>query len=321
MYKIFLLFFILIFQQYYSYNYSYITFDLKKYINNSLNYDDPSDLINYDLYSFYSTELIFGTPEKKYTMQISLDNYGFDLAKYKCDIETNLTDDEYFNPYYSNSSLVEISGINFTYYGLNDIYRITDHITLYQNNTLNIFFPNIIFYYDPRNISIAKYKQDFSPFTCFKLGLRLPSENLNQYKDYDINIIGQFYRKKIINSYEWFIEYNNDLNPKLIIGVEPFIYNKNKYSYNNSKKIEGKSIYLIGGDYYWKIEFTQIYFLINQKRELIGVRKASLEASFNFIKGRMDYFKFINETFFNNFFEQNKCFISNYRISIKKKFY
>jgi len=315
MYKIFLLIFILIFQQYYSYNYSYITFDLKKYINNSLNYDDPSDLINYDLYSFYSTELIFGTPEKKYTTQISLDNYGFDLAKYKCDIETNLTDDEYFNPYYSNSSLVEISGLNFTYYGLNDIYRITDHITLYQNNTLNIFFPNIIFYYDPRNISIAKYKQDFSPFTCFKLGLRLPSENLNQYKDYDINIIGQFYRKKIINSYEWFIEYNNDLNPKLIIGVEPFIYDKNKYSYNNSKKIEGKSIYLIGGDYYWKIEFTQIYFLINQKRELIDFRKASLEPSFNFIKGPMDYFKFINETFFNNFFEQNKCFIGNYRIS------
>ena len=27
---------------------------MDKDINNSLNYDDPSDLINYDLYSFYS---------------------------------------------------------------------------------------------------------------------------------------------------------------------------------------------------------------------------------------------------------------------------
>ena len=294
----------------YSYNYSYITFDLIKYINYSLNYDEPSNLINYDLYSLYYTDLTFGSPEKKYIMQVSLDEYQFELTNYKCEIESNYTNN-FFDPFKSGLSIVEISGINFTYYGLNTIYRITDHIKLYQNNTLNNIFPKVIFYFNPRNYSTAKIRSDFFPFTCFKFGLRLPSENYYSYEDYDINIIGQFYRKKIINSYEWFIEYNKENNAKLIIGVSPYEYDNKKYSYSNSRSIKG--IYFPGVYYYWNLEFSQIYFWVNNKRELIDYRKASLEPSFNYIKAPSDYFKFVNETFFDNLIKQNKCFIKQIR--------
>ena len=221
---IFLLLFIYI-PTSHTYKNSYITFELRKYVNNSLNIDEPSNLIKYDLYSLYYTYLIFGSHEKKYITQISLDDYGFELTNYKCEIETNYTNN-FFDLFDSDTSIIEISGINFTYYGLNTIYRITDHIKLNQNNTLNTIFQNIIFYYNPRNYSIAKYKSDFSPYTCFIFGIRLPLENYYSYQDYDINIIGQLYRKKIINSYEWFIEYNNESNAKLIIGVPPYLYNR-----------------------------------------------------------------------------------------------
>jgi len=194
---------------------------------------------------------------------------------------------------------------------LNTIYRITDHIKLNQNNTINYIYPEIIFYFNPRNYSIAKIKTDFSPFTCFKFGLRLPSENYYSYEDYDINIMGQLYRKKIINSYEWFIEYNQENNAKLIIGVSPYNYDNKKYSFNNSRCIKG--VYFPGNYYYWNIEFSQIYFLINNKRELLDYRKASLEPSFNYIKAPFDYFKFINETFFENLIKKNKCFIKDIR--------
>ena len=294
----------------YSYNYSYITFDLRKYINESINYDNPSDLIINDLYSLYYTDIIFGSQEKKYITQISLDDYQFELTNYKCEIESNYTND-FFNPFLSQSSIVEISGINFTYYGLNTIYRITDHIKLNQNNTLNKIYPEIIFYFNPRNYSIAKIKTDFSPFTCFKFGLRLPSENYYSYEDCDINIMGQLYRKKIINSYEWFIEYNQENNAKLIIGVSPYEYDNKKYSFNNSRSIKG--VYFPGNYYYWNIEFSQIYFLINEKREFFDYRKVSLEPSFNYIKAPLDYFIFINETLFEKLIKENKCFIKDIR--------
>ena len=306
---IFLLFIIYITQSN-SYEYNYITLDIQKYINNSLNNDEPSNLINYDLYSLYYTDLIFGSQEKKYKMQINLDDYEFKLINYNCEIETDKTDN-FFNPFLSESSIIETSGINFTYYGLNKIYRIKDHIKLYKNNSYNYFSPNIIFYYNPRNYSIANNQRDYSPFTCFKLGLRLPSDNLYMYEDYDINIIGQLYRNKIINSYEWFIEYNNENNAKLIIGIPPYEYDKNKYSFNNSRKING--IFFTGTSFYWNIEFSQIYFIINNKRELIDYRKASLEPSFNFIKAPFDYFKIINETLFYNLINSNKCFIKEVR--------
>ena len=299
--------------QFYSYNYSFIKFDLIKFVNNSINYNEPSDLIQYSLYSLYYTHITFGSQEKKYLTQISLDDYEFDLTNYKCEIYYNNSNNanDFFDPFLSSTSKVEKSGIDFNYSGINEIYRITDHIKLYQNNTSNFIYPNIIFFYNPRNYSIAKLRTDYSPFTCFKLGLRLPLHNLYLYEDYAINIVGQFHRKKIINSYEWFIEYNNETNAKLIIGVSPYEYDKEKYSYNNSKSIKG--LYFPGDSFYWNLEFTQIYFIVNNKREQFDYRKVSLEPSLNYIKAPLYYFEFINETIFGKLISEKKCFIKEVR--------
>ena len=81
----------------YSYNYSYITFDLRKYTNESINYDEPSDLIINDLYSLYYTDIIFGSQERGLfggtENVIGIASLGKAIEKYSYkDINTDIRD-------------------------------------------------------------------------------------------------------------------------------------------------------------------------------------------------------------------------------------
>ena len=305
------LLFIIIIILYNSCNNSYMIFNLQTFINNSNNYDNGINFIYSIQYSLYYTELLFGTPRSKYIMQVNLDDYDFKISNYNCEIEIqDKSTEKLFDPFLSNSSLVEISGINFTYYGVNEIYKITDHIKILSNNN-NYIYPTIQFIYNPRNLSISKRSKDYSPYTCFKLGLRLPEKDYNFYEDFEISLLGQFKRKNIINSYEWFIDYNSDnKDTKLIIGTSPHEYNNKKYNENNSKKIEG---YFRENTYnyynYWNLVFTQIYMKNkDNKREFLDKRAACLVPSLNVIKGTYEYQKIINDTIFSELIKNHKCF-------------
>ena len=307
---LFITIFILSFHLNYSNN-NYMVFNLQSYINNSNNFDNGINFIYSFQNSLYYTQLIFGLSEHNYIMQINLDDYDFKITNYDCEIETwDKSTKKIFDPFLSNSSLVEISGINFTYYGVNEIYKITDHMKILANNN-NYNYPIIQFIYNPRNLSISKKSKDYSPYTCFKLGLRLPEKDCNLYEDYEISLLGQFKRKNIISSYEWFIEYNSDnKNTKLIIGTSPHEYNNKKYCENNSKKIKGffrENTYNYYN--YWNLEFTQIYMKNkDNKREFLDKRGACLVPSLNVIKGTYEYQKIINDTIFSELIENHKCF-------------
>ena len=298
-----ILFFNLIFAN----NYSYLTFDLEIYTKKS--YNNTLDFINSYLNSLYYTKITFGSSELKYIMQINLDDYGFKLTNYDCDIQTkdNTTEDS-FDPFLSNSSTVETSGINFSYYGQGKVYRITDKVKLLSNESNNYIFPKIFFIYNPRNKSYSMQTNTYSPYTCFKLGLRLPNNNYNF--DYnDISLLGQFKSARVIGSYEWFIEYDSkNSNAKLIIGTTPYEYNNKKYNESNYKKM--KSVIRPNNNYYyWNMEFTQVYFVNkNNQRVLFDSRIASLEPSSNVIKGTDEYSQIINETIFKQLIIEKKCF-------------
>jgi len=303
---------ILVFHINICYNYSYIVLNLQRYINNS-NSNNITNLAISNLNTLYYTELNFGIPDKKYILQINLDDYKFQITNYNCEIETvDKSTEKIFDPFLSKSSKVEISGINFTYRAPNQIYRITDSIKIFSNNTSSSIYPNITFIYNPRNLSFAKTETDYTPYTCFKLGLRLPeSDYYNMYEDYEISLLGQFKRRNITNSYEWFIEYGiNNKNDKLIIGTSPHVYNNKKYVENNSKKINGIYRYNNNNNYfYWNFGFTQIY-MINKdnKRVFLDRREASLVPSLNVIKGTYEYQKIINDTIFSELIENHKCY-------------
>ena len=310
--KLLIIIIFLLFHLNHSYNFSYLTFNLRSYINNSINYDNGTSFIYSNLNSLYYTEIIFGSSEKEYIMQVNLDDYDFKLTNYNCDIQTkDKSTNNIFDPFLSDSSNVEISGNDFLYYGENQVYRITDYIKILSNKTNNNYiYPRIIFIYNPRNLTFSKKSKDFSPYTCFKLGLRLPFENYDLYEDYEISLLGRFKRNNIINSYEWFIEYESESekkDAKLIIGTSPHEYNNKKYNVNKSKIING--FYSIFNYNYWNFEFTQIYMKNkNNKREFLERRHACLVPSLNVIKGTYEYQKIINDTIFSELINNHKCY-------------
>ena len=91
--------FILLFHLIFSNNYSYITFDLEIYTKDS--YSNITDFINFYLISLYYTKITFGSSELKYIMQINLDDYGFKLTNYDCDIQIkdNITEENFVLSY------------------------------------------------------------------------------------------------------------------------------------------------------------------------------------------------------------------------------
>ena len=302
----------LLFHLIFSDNYSYITFELELYKNNSDNFDNGANFIYSYLNSLFYTQIEFGSKEKKYIMQVNLDDYGFKLTNFDCNIQTKDNSDnsgeEFFDPFLSNSSKVEISGINFSYYGVNQVYRITDHIKLISNDSNKFIYPNVLFIYNPRNKTFSMKEKNYSPYTCFKLGLRIEMENSNFNND-DISIIGQFKRDRVIGSYEWFLEYNSENNnAKLIIGTTPYDYNSKKYKEKDYKKFNNIPR-PYNSYYYWNLEFTQIYMINkNNKREVFETRIASLEPSSNVIKGPSEYSQIINDTIFKELINKKKCF-------------
>ena len=306
-YSFCIIIFILLFHLIFSNNYSYITFDLEIYTKDS--FSNITDFINFYLISLYYTKITFGSSELKYIMQINLDDFGFKLTNYDCDIQIkdNITE-ESFEPFLSNSSIIETSGINFSYYGEDKVYRITDKVKLISNESNNYIFPKVLFIYNPRNKSYSMQTKSYSPYTCFKLGLRLPNEN-NYFDHNDISLLGQFKRDRVIGSYEWFVEYDNkNNNAKLIIGTTPYDYDNIKYDESNYKK-KNSIIRPNNLHYYWNIELTQVYFVNkNNQRVLFDSRYASLEPSSNVIKGPHEYSQIINETIFKQLILENKCF-------------
>ena len=305
-YNFCIIIYIILFNLIFSNNYSYLTFDLEIYAKDS--FKNSTDFINSYLNSLYYTKITFGSSELKYIMQINLDDYGFKLTNYDCDIQTkDNTTEENFNPFLSNSSIVETSGINFSYYGQDKVYRITDKVKLLSNESNNYIFPKVLFIYNPRNQSYSMQTNNYSPYTCFKLGLRIPNDNYYDYND--LSLLGQFKRDRVIGSYEWFVEYDNkDDTAKLIIGTTPYEYNNKKYDESNYKPT--KSVIRPNNNYYyWNIDFTQVYFVNeNNKRVLLDSRIASLEPSSNVIKGPQEYSQKINETIFKQLIIEKKCF-------------
>jgi hypothetical protein len=91
--------FIFLFHLVFSNNYSYLAFDLEVYTKDS--YSNVTDFINSYLNSLYYTKITFGSLELKYIMQINLDDYGFKLTNYDCDIQIkdNITEENFVLSY------------------------------------------------------------------------------------------------------------------------------------------------------------------------------------------------------------------------------
>ena len=112
----------------------------------------------------------------------------------------------------------------------------------------------------------------------------------------DLSFIYQIKHKLNLNSYTFFIKYNNDEEGELIIGSYPHLYN-NKY---NEKDLVYQRVGKINNNVDWVIEFDMIKYdnntieRINNKC-LIQIEYALIHAPFN-----------VKNYFIDNYFK-NQC--------------
>ena len=143
-----------------------------------------------------------------------------------------------------------------------------------------------------------KYEKDLNP-TLFGLTYILKNDGYNIEEN--TNLINQLKKNDLISSYVFSIKFNkNEEKGKIFIGglpheIEPNHY-KEKYFIYDAVPIE---IY-----YHWHYAFKNIVY---DREELGWVKDTEFSLDFGFILSTINYKKYLDEKFFENFNYSNSC--------------
>ena len=286
----------------------YVIFELDTYKNKS-NYDEEQ--INYFYESVMNklySKISLGQKNTQYIMEIKINTIGLTIYNYNCDIPPLNSD--------SNPPLLPnfAESITIDHIEDNDTQIYGEYFVYILNNTMNIKTEKeekkiyVDYLFSQRNNSEYINKDILRPYTCFNLGFHLMTKDIID-DEYALNLIFQLKKKDIINSYNWFIEYDseNKDKAKLILGVKPYEYNKEKYKEENDKTIEAEK--RLDKIIYWDVKMSEIYLIKNNEKQLIeGYYTCSLEPSLGVIVGVIGYKLYVEDNLFKPLIKQQKCF-------------
>ena len=286
----------------------YVIFELDTYKNKS-NYDEEQ--INYFYESVMNklySKISLGQKNTQYIMEIKINTIGLTIYNYNCDIPPLNSD--------SNPPLLPnfAESITIDHIEDNDTQIYGEYFVYILNNTMNIKSEKgekkiyVDYLFSQRNNSEYINKDILRPYTCFNLGFHLMTKDIID-DEYALNLIFQLKKKDIIKSYNWFIEYDseNKDKAKLILGVKPYEYNKEKYKEENDKTIEAEK--RLDKIIYWDVKMSEIYLMKNNEKQLIeGYYTCSLEPSLGVIVGVIGYKLYVEDNLFKPLIRQKKCF-------------
>ena len=286
----------------------YVIFELDTYKNKS-NYDEEQ--INYFYESVMNklySKISLGQKNTQYIMEIKINTIGLTIYNYNCDIPPLNSD--------SNPPLLPnfAESITIDHIEDNDTQIYGEYFVYILNNTMNIKTEKeekkiyVDYLFSQRNNSEYINKDILRPYTCFNLGFHLMTKDIID-DEYALNLIFQLKKKDIIKSYNWFIEYDseNKDKAKLILGVKPYEYNKEKYKEENDKTIEAEK--RLDKIIYWDVKMSEIYLMKNNEKQLIeGYYTCSLEPSLGVIVGVIGYKLYVEDNLFKPLIRQKKCF-------------
>ena len=238
-----------------------------------------------------------GTPKNFLQINLRMNNHGLTLG-FLCDndllyeesnynINKSLTfyGDQNNKKYYTQNQWAFIGQDSFMFYS--DI------------ETKNeIILNNISFIYVPKDET-----NNFDKI-CGTLGLAL---NAHYYLTEEVNFIKILKKYGYINTFDFSFYFTSETEGKLIIGEEPHYYFPTMFNANNLRK---NNVLLDGySNSGWKIEFSQIYFNINDIKYKIKEGKTALFAiENNYIIGNKNYQKMIEDNFFKKYLDNNICY-------------
>ena len=314
--KYLILLIILIHLNIYLSQHDYVYFDLKTFKNNSISereyYNYFYNTYNNDIYS----EISLGPYKEKYIMELKPDNMRFTIFNNNCDIPpSDGSQTSNYLPTLANSTLIEYINDNLTVIEGEYFVSILENTISLQTNNGEIN-TKIDYVFSPRNDSDYVKHEILRPYTCFSLGfvidLLSPTDDIDKVDDFALNLIFQFKKNRIISSYNWFIEYdtNNKDEGKLVLGIKPHDYNRDKYKEENERNI--KAIKRKDNKIYWDIEVNEVYLKDEENSKiLINYLTCSLEPTLGVILGAVGYKIIVEEKLFKPLIDENKCFKSN----------
>lgn len=278
--------------------FSFIKLPLYKYPSNppnkTLSYEYNKYFIENNIYTF----LEVGTPPQKIVAKLNFNNYPFYIYYNKCEI-------------FSNFELEKSNSYNITpnQYLLTDVYVFTHLVKDFFN------FPGkdndnqykLTYLFSPMNNGSYELKLPHLPYTCAEIGLKLSTPVLMSY---NYNFIRELKLSNAIKDYSFFIEYDekDDNKGYIIIGDEPYEYNKNKYKYYQLKEVNAVHI---KRELYWHLKFNLIYYkkIVENNIEIknLTIYDVGLDYNLNLILGSYEYMEHIEKDFFKDKIKNNLC--------------
>ena len=290
-----------------------ISLSLKYYSNITLN-DSLSSVYKLLNNLYLYTNLKIGDPEYNIKTYILMDSPYFSMSS---NFEPYYEKDIFYDIYKSNT----FQNISFLdKYYIKNIYDIEakEKFKLnIENNNKEIIIKDLEFILERKgpkdeNISLTE-------IYYLNLGLQIISNNKYKY-----NFITLLKQRKIIENFNWFIIYDNDINnnnsknnddlynldeivnikSKLLIGSLPHLYNPKKFK-------ENQLISVYSNNFEWLLFFKNIYYFYkndtNLKKVILYNNRVQIDFNELFIYGPSLYYTYIKRDYFNEYLSKNIC--------------
>lgn len=257
-------------------------------------YNSTHFLNDYFDVKLYSTIKI-GDPPQEVKVLLTSKACAFKIGK--SDYCINSTD--YLSYYNRNKSkdFIYTTKYNMTLTEFDNEKGYTSEDSMYAYTDLNLNneqkFKNIGFFLgsdtNDKLCGIIGFKMDNYAFYCNKIN----------------DIIRSFKSNEIINNYKWVLKYTSLGEGYYIIGSEMKDIMNN---FEENKLFITKSL-MFGGEYTWGFYIQEIKCEKDKNRITINKeqKRGEIENDFSLIIGSNTYFKYINETFFNEYFIKGFC--------------
>ena len=244
-----------------------------------------------NIYTYLET----GSPSQKIVARLNFNDFQFRIYYNRCEILSN------FDLNISKTYDIEPFGMLFS-----DVYVYTYLVNdtfIFNENKNN---PKILTYLFSPDKDQSGSKLPQLPYTCADIGLKYPRPDL---RSYNYNFFRELHLAKLTENNIFFIEYDDKNKDEgyLILGVEPYEYNPNKYKYKKSKSI---SAIQNTNDLYWQLRFNSIYFTKKENgTQYFNLTEvdADLNNDLNVILATYEYMEIIEKQFFKEKIKNKLC--------------
>jgi hypothetical protein len=273
---------------------SLVVFPFKTLIN-----EEPSEFINpLDMLTYWDNNIIYsnsfiGTPSQEITIFFHSQNFSSNLYYHMCDFAYSSYERK------QSSSFSFIRSLN-KVYPMENASLVSDKFYFFEDlNAEKKKEYTLPFIYSDNDKETQKDKYEEHDYTCMSIGLQRES---TVYHEPECNFMTQLF-KVGIETYDFTLEYLTQNEGRIIIGEEPYIYDKSKS--NKKYKVSGainekdrKSFFL---------NCDSIYMMKDkEQKEELGSRSVKIIIDKGLILGPEDYRKKIKSLFFDDM--EGKCF-------------